>query len=177
MRPNLPRYVQVVRAKGTDYVYFRRQGQRSKVPHFTSVHALGRPTQFIARCGVGLGVVVIDGGRLPDDPTSLEFQKTYLELLGKTELDPEPLCIVDSSIAALIRDYRSSEEFLSLKKKTQRDYGRMLDTFAPIGHHPADSVRRGHIRELSKTFAGKRRTQQLFGQVASVLFNFEANAG
>jgi len=139
MRPNLPRYVQVVRAKGTDYLYFRRHGQR-------------RP--------------------LPDDPTSLEFQKAYLELLGKTELDPEPLSTVDSSVAALIRDYRCSEEFLSLTKKTQRDYGRMLDIFAPIDHHPADSVRRRHIREIGKTFAGKRRTQQLFGQVASALFNF-----
>ena len=139
MLPNLPRHVQVVRAKGTDYLYFRRHGQRWRLPH---------------------------------DPTSLEFQKAYLELLGKTELDPEPHCIVDSSVAGLIRDYRSSEEFLRLKKKTQRDYGRMLDIFAPIDHHPAHSVRRRHIRELSKTFAGKRRTQKLFGQVASVLFNF-----
>ena len=139
MLPNLPRYVQVVRAKGTDYLYFRRHGQRWRLPH---------------------------------DPTSLEFQKAYLELLGKTELDPKPHCIVDSSVAGLIRDYRSSEEFLRLKKKTQRDYGRMLDIFAPIDQYPADSVRGRHIRELSKTFAGKRRTQKLFGQVASVLFNF-----
>jgi hypothetical protein len=48
----------------------------------------------------------------------------------------------------------------------------MRDIFAPIHHHPAGSVRRRHIRELSKTFAGKRRTEKLFGQVASVLFNF-----
>jgi hypothetical protein len=67
---------------------------------------------------------------------------------------------------------RSSEEFLSLKKKTQRDYGRMLDIFAPIDHHPAGSVRRRQIRELSKTFAGRKRTEKLFGQVESVLFNF-----
>ena len=50
----------------------------------------------------------------------------------------------------LIRDYRSSDEFLCLKQKTQCDYGRMLNVFAPICHHPADSVR----------------------QVASLLFNF-----
>src|SRR5262249_27873351 len=72
----------------------------------------------------------------------------------------------------LIRDYRSCDEFLSLKQKTQCDYGRLLNVFAPIGHHPADSVRRRHIRELSKTFACEARTQQLFGQVASLLFNF-----
>ena len=91
---------------------------------------------------------------------------------GKTELDPELRCITDCSIAALIRDYCSSDEFVSLKKKTQRDYGRMLDIFAPIHHHPADSVRRRHIRELSKIFACEAGTQQLFGQVASLLFNF-----
>jgi len=44
--------------------------------------------------------------------------------------------------------------------------------FASIDHYAAGSVLRRHIRELSKTFAGKRRTQKLFGQVASVLFNF-----
>src|SRR5262245_26679297 len=66
----------------------------------------------------------------------------------------------------LIRDYRSSDEFLSLRQKTQCDYGRMLNVFAPIGHRPADSVRGRPIRELSKTFAGDARTQQLFGQVA-----------
>jgi hypothetical protein len=58
----------------------------------------------------------------------------------------------------LIRDYRRSDEFLSLKQKTQCNYGRMLNVFAPIGHHPADSVRRRHIRELRKTFAGKGRS-------------------
>jgi len=72
----------------------------------------------------------------------------------------------------LISDYRSSDEFLSLKQKTQCEYGRMLNVFAPIGHHPADSVRRRHIRELSKIFACEAGTQQLFGQVASLLFNF-----
>jgi hypothetical protein len=59
-----------------------------------------------------------------------------------------------------------------LNPKTQRDYGRMLDVFAPVDHHPADAIRRRHIRELRKSFVGKGRTEQLFGQVASLLFNF-----
>jgi integrase len=139
MRPRLPRYVQVVRAKGSDYLYFRRHGQR---------------------------------WRLPSDAASPEFQKAYLELLGKTDLDPAPRHIGDGTVVALIRDYRGSDEFLNLKPKTQRDYGRMLDIFSAIEQHPADAIRRRHIRELRKTFAGKGRTQQLFGQVASLLFNF-----
>jgi integrase len=139
MRPNLPRYVDLVRAKGSDYLYFRRHGQR---------------------------------WRLPNDPASSEFQKAYLELLSGTNFDPAPRRVADGSVAALIRDYRRSDEFLNLKPKTQRDYGRMLDFFAPIESHPADAVRRRHIRELRNALAGKGRTQQLFGQVASLLFNF-----
>ena len=106
MRPNLPRYVGLVRAKGSDYLYFRRHGQR---------------------------------WRLPDDPATPEFQKAYLELLGRTNFDPVLRRVADGSVAALVRDYRGSDEF---------------------------------IRELRKGFAGKGRTQQLFGQVASLLFNF-----
>jgi integrase len=72
----------------------------------------------------------------------------------------------------MIRDYRASDEFLGLKPKTQNDYGRMLDLFASIDRHPAEAIRRKHIRELRKGFAGKERTQKLFTQVASALFNF-----
>jgi integrase len=109
---------------------------------------------------------------LPSDAASDEFQEAYLKLLRKTDFDPEPRRVGDGTVAALIRDYRASDEFLNLKPKTQHDYGRMLDIFVSIDHHPADAVRRRHIRELRKTFAGKGRTQQLFGQVASLLFNF-----
>src|SRR5215471_105392 len=77
-QPNLPRYVKVVRAKGTYYLYFRRHGQRWP---------------------------------LPDYPTSPEFQQAYLELPGKTDPDPVPRRIVDGSLAALIRNYRSSDGF------------------------------------------------------------------
>ncbi len=139
MRPNLPRYVQAVRAKGSVYLYFRRHGQRWP---------------------------------LPGDPGSPEFNAAYLELLGKTDHDPAPRHVVQGSVAAMIRDYRGADEFLALKPKTQHDYGRMLDIFAPIDQHPAEAVRRRHIRELRKTLAGKERTQKLFTQVASALFNF-----
>ena len=139
MRPNLPRYVQAIRAKGSVYLYFRRHGRRWP---------------------------------LPNDPATPAFATAYLERLAATDVDPAPRRVLDASVAALIRDYRGSDEFLALKPKTQRDYLRMLDIFAAIDHHPAGAVRRRHIRELRKTFAGKGRTQQLFGQVASLLFNF-----
>jgi integrase len=139
MRPNLPRYVQPIRAKGTVYLYFRRHGQR---------------------------------WRLPGRPGDAEFNARYLELLGQTNSNPDSRCIGEGSIAALIRDYRASDEFLALKAKTQNDYGRMLDRFAPIDRHSAEAIRRKHIRELRKGLAGKTRTQKLFTQVASALFNF-----
>jgi len=110
--------------------------------------------------------------RLPDDPASPEFQKAYLKLLGSANADPPPRRVGEGTVAAMIRDYRASDEFLALKPKTQRDYGRMLDVFAAIDHHPADAIRRRHIRELRKRLAGKERTQKLFTQVASALFNF-----
>jgi hypothetical protein len=117
MRPNLLRYVQAIRAKGSVYLYFRRHGKR---------------------------------WRLPGQPGDPKFSARYLELLGTTDKNPQPRRIGEGSIAAMIRDYRASDEFLGLKSKTQRDYGRMLDIFAPVDRHDADAVRRRHIRELRK---------------------------
>ena len=139
MRPRTPRYVQAIRAKGIVYYYFRRHGQR---------------------------------WRLPGEPGDPAFNAAYLELLGKTNREPSPRSIYPGRLAALIQDYRDSEEFLAHKPKTKRDYARMLDVFGPIEHHSADSIRRRHIRELRKTLSGKPRTQKLFTQVASALFNF-----
>src|SRR5262245_15243275 len=139
MRPNLPRYVQPIRAKGTVYFYFRRHGKR---------------------------------WRLPGQPGDPEFNTRYLELLGKTNNNPEARRIGVGSVAAMIRDFRVSDEFLALKPKTQNDYARMLDVLGPIDQHPAEAIRRRHIRELRKSMAGKERTQKLFTQVASALFNF-----
>ena len=109
---------------------------------------------------------------LPGQPGEPQFSARYLELLAQTNNDPEPKRLSEGSVAAMIRDYRASDEFLGLKPKTQRDYGRMLDLFSPIDRHPAEAIRRKHIRELRKAFAGKARTQKLFAQVASAVFNF-----
>jgi hypothetical protein len=49
---------------------------------------------------------------------SPEFQRAYLELLGKRDLDPTPRRIVDGSVAALSRDYCSSDEFLRRSSAT-----------------------------------------------------------
>jgi integrase len=92
--------------------------------------------------------------------------------VAQTDTDPEPKRIGEGTVAAMARDYRASDEFMALKPKTQRDYGRMLDLLAPIDRHPAEAIRRKHIRELRKDLAGKERTQKLFTQVASALFNF-----
>ena len=56
--------------------------------------------------------------------------------------------------------------------RPERDYGRMLQLFGAIDLHPADAVRGRHIRENSKALVGKSRSQKLFTQVASTLFNF-----
>ena len=56
--------------------------------------------------------------------------------------------------------------------KTQRDYARMLDCFAPFGQTPIEEFKRRHVREIQKEFGDKSRTAKLFAQVASRLFGF-----
>jgi len=139
MPPNLPKYVDHTRAKGRDYYYFRRGGQRR---------------------------------RLPSGPDQPEFWQEYARLLDEAANEPKPRVLIDDSVAAMINDYKASDEFLSLAAKTQADYSRMLDHFRSIDTYPARDVKRRHIRQLRKPFATKPRTQKLFTQVASLLFNF-----
>jgi integrase len=138
---------------------------RSNLPRYVqAVRAKGSTYLYFRRHG--------NRWPLPGQPGEPEFNARYLDLLGQTNNDPEPKGFAEGSVAAMIRDYRASDEFLGLKPKTQRDYGRMLDVFAPIDRHSADAVRRKHIRELRNVLAGKARTQKLFTQVASAVFNF-----
>lgn len=139
MPPNLPKYVDRTRAKGRDYYYFRRDGERRPLP------------------------------KGPDHP---EFWTEYARLLDLAASDPAPRETLPGSLGALIADYKASDEYLALAVKTQTDYARMLDRFASIASFPAGEIKRRHVRELRRKLAGKPRTQKLFTQVASLLFNF-----
>ena len=108
--------------------------------------------------------------RMPGLPGDAAFEVEYVRRLGTP--NPERKSISSGSLAALIKDYKQSDEYLSLKPKTQADYARMLDRFSTIDGFPAEAIKRRHIRELRKNLAGKGRSQQLFSQVASLLFNF-----
>jgi hypothetical protein len=51
----------------------------------------------------------------------------------------------------------------------------MLDIFAPVDHHPAVSMHRRHIRELSKAFRSQGPCATALRTGASLLFNFALN--
>jgi integrase len=108
--------------------------------------------------------------RLPGEPGSREFEVAYVRRLGAP--NPLPSRSPAGSVGAMVRDYLSSDEYRSLKPKTQRGYARMLELFAPLHGVPAENIKRRHIRELRISLQGMGRTQQLFSQVTSVLFNF-----
>jgi integrase len=108
--------------------------------------------------------------RLPGEPGSREFEVAYLRRLGAP--NPQPTRSASGSLGALVHDYLRSAEYKLLKPKTQFAYARMLELLAPIHEVPAGSIKRKHIRELRSSIHGKGRTQQLFSQVTSVLFNY-----
>jgi hypothetical protein len=104
--------------------------------------------------------------RLPDDPASAEFYGRYGALLAGVRT-PERR---EGTIAAVIADYKGTEEFQQLAPKTQRDYARHLDRFADYGHWPIGEFKRRHIKEIQKPLNKTPRTAKYFAQVCSVLF-------
>jgi len=106
--------------------------------------------------------------RLPGDPNSAEFYARYSALLAGLSTSARQLR--EGSVAAVIADYKGSEEFRQLAPKTQRDYARHLDRFADSGHWPIEEFKRRHVKELQKPLNKTPRTAKYFAQVCSVLF-------
>ena len=86
--------------------------------------------------------------RLPDNPGSPEFFVRYAELLASVQAPAKR--VNTGTIAALIRDFKASPEFLALAAKTRTDYARMLDRLEPIERFPASKLRRQHVIRLRK---------------------------
>ncbi len=108
--------------------------------------------------------------RLPDDPESAEFFARYSALLAGVRIQQHRPA--EGSIAAVIADYKSSHTFQNLSPKTQRDYARHLDRFAPFGHWNIDQFKRRHVKELQKPLNQTPRTAKYFAQVSSLLFAY-----
>jgi len=106
--------------------------------------------------------------RLPDDPESAEFFARYSALLAGVKMPARRP--TEGSIAAVIADYKASDAFGLLGPKTQRDYARHLDRFAPFGHWQIEEFKRRHVKELQKPLNKSPRTAKYFAQVCSILF-------
>src|SRR5262245_16108639 len=87
-------------------------------------------------------------------------------------LDPAQRSIVDGSVAGADPRLSQRDEFLSLKKKTQCDYGRMLNVFAPIGHHLADSVAQAAHSRAKQNLRWRGAYPAALRTGGSLLFNF-----
>ncbi len=114
-----------------------------------------------------------DGGRyyrLPDDPESPEFFKEYAQCLEGSSIERPVLPA--GTVGSVIADYKDSDLYQDRKPRTQRYYARCLDLFAPIAHVPIEGVKRTHIKQLAKGFAGRPGAHREFLEVASCLFSF-----
>ena len=108
--------------------------------------------------------------RLPDNPESAEFYARYSALLAGINVPPRRPA--KESMAAVIADYKTSELFQRLSPKTQLDYARHLDRFAPFGHWHIEEFKRRHIKEIQKPLNKTPRTAKYFAQVCSLLFAY-----
>lgn len=111
--------------------------------------------------------------KLPSDPESAEFHAAYASaLLTYQNGLTTPLETVEGSLAWLIEAYKASDDFVTLKPKTRRDYDRELERLRPIEAFQVTDIRRRHINAIRNALNATPRTKQLFGQVCSKLFNY-----
>lgn len=116
--------------------------------------------------------------RLPRDPDSPEFHRAYAEALEGVQ-KPSAKRLAEGSVAAMVRDFKTSPEYKSLALKTQRDYARVLDHFAgALSHFPARTIRRAHIIKLRNKIAARgNRTADLFVAVVARCFKIGRDLG
>jgi integrase len=139
--------------------------QKPKLPHVERTRVKGRVYFYVRIKGRRIA-------RLPDDPETPEFFEAYAAALRQHASDPKPSAHAEGSIAWVIQAYKSSGEYRGLAAKTQTSYAREMDRLAAIGTFPAADIRRRHIRAIREKLDATPRTQQMFGQVCSLLFNF-----
>lgn len=106
--------------------------------------------------------------RLPDiqDPT---FVSAYARAIQNK---PHKENVKPFTVQWLVIKYLASPEFLKLSDKSQDSYKREITRLEPIFDMHVSKVSRQTIRLLRAKLESKPRTQQLFTQVASVVFGF-----
>lgn len=138
---------------------------KPKLPHVERTTAKGRVYWYVRYKGQRIA-------RLPNDPDSAQYFEVYAAALRQIADDPKPPERGAGSLNWLVSSYRASNEFKRLSAKTRASYARELNRLKPIGAFSATEIKRKHIRAIRDKLAGTPRTQQMFGQVVSLLFNF-----
>jgi integrase len=110
--------------------------------------------------------------RLPDDPASAAFHEQYAKLLRRTVEPQQATGAPEGSVGWLIAAYKQSPGFQAKAKATQVSYTHELDRLRPIAQFQAADVKRRHINALRNALSATPRTQQLFGSVVSLLWNY-----
>lgn len=113
--------------------------------------------------------------KLPGDPSTVEFQKRYKELLETVDVMTSPS--MPGSIDALIADYKASPEFDKLAPKTRISYMRELGRLQGIGRFRAEGLKRIHVLKLRDQISGTPRTADLFVQVTRRLLSWAVDRG
>lgn len=113
--------------------------------------------------------------RLPDDPSSPEFQARYRELLETVEI--QQAGANPGSIAALMRDYRASPEFAGLGPKTKISYARALHSLAMVETCRVVDLKRIHVLKIRDSLADRPRTADLFVQVTRAMLSWAVDRG
>ncbi len=113
--------------------------------------------------------------KLPDDPSSPEFQERYRQLLETVTVMRSPAA--SGSIDALMADYKRSPEYEKLAPKTRISYARELDRLSTIGKYRAADLKRIHVLKMRDSLADRPRTADLFVQVTRRLLSWAVDRG
>ncbi|KLK90291.1 integrase [Microvirga vignae] len=113
---------------------------RKTPPHVERNHVKGK-TYYSFRMGKGPRI------RLPDDPRSEEFAQAYRDALaGNYRPASKSQTVQPGSIAAIIRSYRKSAEYIGLRATTKQGYeSRLRIIEAAHGHRQMAGLNRERI--------------------------------
>ena len=111
--------------------------------------------------------------RLPDDPTSEEYDKAYWKLMRGGSLGESK-----TSFNNLIILYKKSPRWTDIKPVTRREYTRYLEYIhEKAGTHDAQKFQRKHAIAIQQANSEKPRTANFILQILSLLFEHAIDLG
>jgi integrase len=136
------RYVQTMVVAGRAYHYWRRRGVRERLPDFGTAAFWERYSQLLREVEAARSTV--DGPKRPRSGT----------------------------IAALVRDFRSSPEWWPASKRAQAAYMLTFERIRHLGAYAPSAVKRGHVLRLRDALANRPAAADRFVICLRRLFDF-----